>query len=198
MFLICFGSFTWALQGGFFTSDRERNFGITATRAFGLIFMLLHLWALIFMPSSQPLLSNLGILLYVAALLLFWSAIAVNWKRPLALAFTSKPPHHLTAGGPYRWVRHPFYTSYFIGWVAGGIATENPWTLLALPVMGFLYVVAALSEERLYARSSLSSGYLSYQHEVGMFFPKASTLFAGRSGFRKGSQSESKGKEDVK
>jgi protein-S-isoprenylcysteine O-methyltransferase Ste14 len=180
-FLLCFGSFTWALQGGFFTSTGTKNFGITLTRLFGLFFMLLHLAVLILTPTTQLALGTIGTLLYLGALLLFWSAIAANWKRPLALAFTREAPHHLTATGPYRYIRHPFYTSYLLGWLAGYFATGNAWTLAAPLVMGVLYVLAARSEERLFLKSGLATNYESYKREAGMFLPNLKFLLLASS-----------------
>jgi protein-S-isoprenylcysteine O-methyltransferase Ste14 len=126
----------------------------------------------------QPLWFLSGIVLYIFALWLFWYAVAANWKRPLALAFTKTPPHHLVAGGPYRFIRHPFYTSYLLAWGAGFAVTGNPLTLLALAVMGSLYWLAARSEERLFAQSSLAGTYQAYKSETGMFWPKFQALSA--------------------
>ena len=74
--------------------------------------------------------------------------------------------------GPYRFVRHPFYLAYSIGWLPGPIVTLNPWLLLTNVWMGFLYYRAASLEERLFLEGPNAESYREYQQRTGMFLPK--------------------------
>lgn len=113
-----------------------------------------------------------GLVLFGVSLSLFWWAIRTNRKKPLNIAFTESKPDHLVQNGPYRLVRHPFYTSYIIGWTAAPIASGQYWLLTIAVIFVFLYYQAANFEESLFANSPQSSNYDEYRRRTGMFFPK--------------------------
>jgi hypothetical protein len=69
---------------------------------------------------------------FVGSLALFTRCIAVNRARLLTRAFAKELPAHLLDRGPYRAVRHPFYCSYVIAYIAGFVATT---TFVLLPVI---------------------------------------------------------------
>jgi protein-S-isoprenylcysteine O-methyltransferase Ste14 len=110
--------------------------------------------------------------MYVAAIGLFWWAVRVNRTRPLAACFSTAGTPYLNTCGPYRLVRHPFYSSYLLAWLSGVIATED-WILLpTVMVMFTIYVNAALREEEEYERGPLAAEYRLYRSRTGQFFPK--------------------------
>src|SRR5690349_18696746 len=85
--------------------------------------------------ESQPALATLvGLVLEGLALWLFWAAIKASRAARLKMAFDVQNPHGLVTTGPYRYLRHPFYTSYLIFWVGWVIATWSPWSLPPLAV----------------------------------------------------------------
>lgn len=113
-----------------------------------------------------------GIGLAMVSALLFFSAISANRARPLAVAFTEHAPQHLNKNGPYRVIRHPFYTSYTIGWLAGAVAAQS-WVLgVIVVILFYFYRDAASLEEKQFKQSSLAQEHLKYQSETGMFFPR--------------------------
>lgn len=119
-----------------------------------------------------------GVGLYLGALaLFFWTAQTVQHQRP-SLAFSPDLPEYLHDVGPYRWVRHPFYSSYLLSYVAGWVLSRHHGLLLVIAIMTWVYFDAARTEERKFAQSALAAGYQQYRARTGMFFPR---LFPGRA-----------------
>lgn len=106
------------------------------------------------------------------ALVLFWCTLVKARGRSLRAVFSGTPPATLLAIGPYRYIRHPFYASYTLGWLAAFIAIRTPISMLALVTMTSIYVVAARLEEARFASSSLSRTHRDYMARTGMFFPR--------------------------
>lgn len=122
---------------------------------------------------SQPLGAFLAALPFLAAAQwLFASSVRTSSNHGLHYAFEGKRPESLLTNGPYRHIRHPFYSSYLLLWSAWAIAT---WSLIAiLPVVALigLYVRAALQEERGIAETSLANEYEQYRRKAGLFWPR--------------------------
>ena len=113
-----------------------------------------------------------GSVLLLSSLVLFWRTIAESRKAKLLAAFDENLPHGLLTTGPYRFVRHPFYTSYILHWVGWAIAAWNPWAIVAPIAMVTTYWVAARDEEAKFDRTELSEAYRDYRARTGRFFPK--------------------------
>jgi protein-S-isoprenylcysteine O-methyltransferase Ste14 len=111
---------------------------------------------------------------YAVALALYLWAVAATRRRGFSLAFSADLPTALVARGPYRHVRHPFYASYLLYWLAGAVAIREIWLMPALAVVAFLYAFAALTEERKFARSDVREAYDAYRRRTGMFVPRLS------------------------
>lgn len=107
-----------------------------------------------------------------AAVMLFLWATWTNRARKLALAFAGKPPEHVQTRGPYRLVRHPFYTSYLLAFLGGGLAAGTLWLVPAIAAGIVTYWRAARAEERAFAQSALAEAYRRYASRVGMFLPR--------------------------
>lgn len=169
--LVCFGSFAWAMQR-FFVKPGRRPPGMQAIYVLGSLFTVLHLGVILWRFHPQVATTTGGALLYLGALALFWWSVAANRARPLAFAFASDRPEHLVTVGPYRYIRHPFYTAYTLAWIAGAVVVPAPWLLLTAAVMFGLYWGAARREEAGFAASALAAAYAHYRRRSGMFFPK--------------------------
>lgn len=168
--LATFGSFVWAIRHHFVAAEGFRG-GMRAIAAGGAVSMALHLGALALGPGGGYG-AALGIVLYGAALGLFWSAVGVNASRPLSIAFSTDTPRHLVTTGPYARIRHPFYAAYLLAWIAGTLASGQPWLLVTVAGMGALYVRAARLEEAKFAASPLAEAYRRYARRAGMFWPR--------------------------
>lgn len=166
-----FGSFFWAMKR-FFTKPDGATRGMQAIYVLGTLFTLLHLGLILLHFRFEPLAASGALALYGAALGVFWWAVQVNRRRPLSFAFSADRPQHLVMEGPYRFVRHPFYSAYTLAWIAGALAVPEPWLLASAAVMFGLYRQAAMQEEIKFAGSELAGAYAAYQSRTGMFLPR--------------------------
>jgi len=112
-----------------------------------------------------------AVLLCMAMLLYEWARGAIKDRR-FHIAWTGDVPDELCEVGPYRYVRHPLYSSYILAFAS---------VLAAFPTLPFLAIFlanvalfthAALSDERSIAESDLAAGYASYKARTGMFLPR--------------------------
>jgi protein-S-isoprenylcysteine O-methyltransferase Ste14 len=104
--------------------------------------------------------------------LALWSwAIQASGRGRLALAFSNDRPQALIEEGPYRYVRHPFYTAYMLHWLAGFVATLDVIVTATGLAAATLCVAAATREERRFAASVLGPAYQAYRQRTGMFLP---------------------------
>ena len=113
-----------------------------------------------------------ALVLEALSLWLFFRTIAASREGALHFAFDTENPVSLVTAGPYRYVRHPFYTSYLIFWTGLAIGTWSLWAVPMLILMAVLYTVAARGEEAKFARTGMSADYAAYRARTGMFWPK--------------------------
>ena len=116
--------------------------------------------------------ADLGLFLYALAFFTFWWAVPYARRAMLNIAFTPTQPARLLKEGPYRYVRHPFYASYFAFWIAGVFVSRQPWLLLSVVCMGGFYVYAIRQEEHEFTQGSLREPYGAYAIVTGRIFPR--------------------------
>jgi len=83
-------------------------------------------------------------------------------------------PVEIVTWGSYKYIRHPFYTSFILAWLAG-IAIVPHWIILALALYsGLMLLYTAKKEEhRLSSQEGpLGSEYKAYLQRTGRFFPR--------------------------
>lgn len=104
-----------------------------------------------------------------AGVLWVWTVHTLG--KNLTDTVVTRKEHALVTTGPYRWVRHPFYTAGFIGLVGGSLAMAN-WFFLALGGVGVGFLVARtqIEEEKLVER--FGDQYRDYSKRVGRFLPR--------------------------
>lgn len=112
-----------------------------------------------------------GIFLLVMSQALLRAAVRATAASKLSLAFSGDVPTDLNRSGPYRFIRHPFYTSYTLTWLAAAVASAHPAAFAALFIMAAFYLSAARREEKKFLRSPLAESYRRYRKSTGMFFP---------------------------
>jgi protein-S-isoprenylcysteine O-methyltransferase Ste14 len=158
----CFASFGWATQKHF-RSAGKFTVGMRWTLICGTAFSLLQGAAI----TTQPL-SIVAAIFHLLALALFWWTICATDGKEFGACYASLDSKELVTSGPYRWIRHPFYTSYLLAWMAGGFV----WPPLAVSVvaMGYIYWRAAEEEEARFLRGPWSVAYAAYQRRTGRFF----------------------------
>lgn len=165
----------------FFVDSRTNNPRIRALQDLGVAFAVAHFGVLLLRGSVSPNWAIAGIALYVAATLLFLSALEAARRVPLPRTFVDDPlPKALITGGPFAVIRHPFYVAYSLAWLATPVATHGPLvTLLSLIAIG-LYISAARREERL-LEDRFGEAYRAYKIGTGMLVPSLHRLLSGRS-----------------
>jgi protein-S-isoprenylcysteine O-methyltransferase Ste14 len=165
-------SFGWGVLR-FFRRAPVTSVQTTLVARLGSVFALWQAIAIVRAPASLWR-EMTSLVLLVIALGLFWSAVrAVRACGPwrLTAIFEEGPARQLVCNGPYRYVRHPFYTSYTIFWFAGALAGGSFVSLVMAMIMTGMYLQAIRREERTFAVSPLASRYADYRRRTGAMLP---------------------------
>lgn len=174
--IACISSFAWARRSYFARAGLERRersrIGPLGT-AFSVLVGVLLIWA--FSTDLSSAFAWLAVTMYLASLILFWSAVRAHGDKRPHIALTEGAPDALVVSGPYRFIRHPFYSAYLLFWAATIPATGTVIAVMPSVVMGFLYWRIARDEEGFISRSSLAVQYNEYSRRAGMFLPKLFT-----------------------
>ncbi len=94
-------------------------------------------------------------------------ALGKNW----AVALVTKEGHTLVSSGPYRWVRHPMYTTIFLQELAALLVSAN-W-VIGLSGLGISVLsVARVGEEEALMVEEFGDEYRAYMERTGRFLPR--------------------------
>ncbi len=112
-----------------------------------------------------------GLALGFANLPLLWwteATLGKNFSTYLHLRET----HSLVTGGPYRWVRHPMYTSLFLFVLAILFASAN-WLIGPPLLIGLVVIVVnRIDREEALMLERFDGEYRDYMQRTGRFFPR--------------------------
>ena len=108
--------------------------------------------------------------LYATALVIFWVGVLCFAVRASGLSWVTLRTYCPVRGGAYGYIRHPFCTSYILGWLAAVIAVLTLLIALILVVLTTIYARAAIREELGFSESSFASDYVEYRRRTGCFF----------------------------
>ena len=169
--LVAFVSFGWAIRWLFRVPGRMPT-QMKWLTVLGLAFFVGQWVAILCAQPHLSFLTGAGLLLYVLSLAVFWWATPYARRAALHIAFSDHSSGSLITSGPYRWIRHPFYASYFGYWIAGVIVSQQPWLLVSVAVMGGFYVAAIRREERELLAGPLAGEYAAYRVRTGALLPK--------------------------
>ena len=115
-----------------------------------------------------------GVAVICAAFSIYVIGMTIGCHRvPLALWHQDDDaPQQIVTWGPYRFVRHPFYSAFLLCFVGACLLFPH-WGVLAFALyqLVILNVTAAREEKRL-AASEFGEEYAAYAKSVGRFFPK--------------------------
>ncbi|HWI20834.1 MAG TPA: isoprenylcysteine carboxylmethyltransferase family protein [Vicinamibacterales bacterium] len=165
----------------FFLDARANSPRTRALQDLGVAIAVTHFGVIVLRGSAGPNWAIAGIAMYVAATLLFLSALEAARRVPLPRTFVDDPmPKALVTRGPFAIIRHPFYLSYSIAWLAAPVATHGPLIALAALFMISLYVIAARREERA-LEDRFGEAYRTYKNGTGMVIPSLAHLLASRT-----------------
>ncbi|MEO0470901.1 MAG: isoprenylcysteine carboxylmethyltransferase family protein, partial [Bacteroidota bacterium] len=168
MALLNFASFIWAAFKHFIIEDNPSQ----ELKYLSVLLITSQVFVLIvacFVPpqTTWQFVGGISLILFSAAL--FWWCIRTNQRRPLTGAFSQNLPKHLMQEGPYRLIRHPFYTSYILTYAGVVLASQLWWGLPGVIVPIILYTFSSRHEEEKFARSALSEQYAHYKKHTGRF-----------------------------
>lgn len=165
----------------FFLDSKTHNPKVRALQDLGVVFAVTHFGILMLRGSAGPNWAIAGIAMYVAATLLFLSALESARRVPLPRTLvTDQMPKALITTGPFAVIRHPFYVAYALAWLAAPVATHGPFVAaFALGAIG-IYVYAARREEQ-QLEERFGEAYRVYQMGTGMIVPSFYRLLSGRS-----------------
>ena len=109
-----------------------------------------------------------GLLLAGAAMILFVWAMR-TLQSQFTPAHLSRLPLHLVSSGPYRWIRHPIYSSNLMLMIGLLLTGGSLWLLVNLAVLVVYYVPTIRREEAAIAQEFPEYG--EYMKRTGRFFP---------------------------
>ena len=130
-----------------------------------------HLWPLFLNLSEQTTVQAQFVCTVVGqTMILIGALLAIFGWRQLHRAAKSG---ELAETGLYRYIRHPQYTGFFLFLIGSMINWPTLITILTLPVLLFVYLRLAQSEER-DAIAEFGDRYQQYMKRTGRFLPRLS------------------------
>jgi protein-S-isoprenylcysteine O-methyltransferase Ste14 len=136
-----------------------------------MIGTLLSLYNVLF-AEMNPRFVPVGCVGLIGAAALFeWARRSIR-GRTFTVFFTNDVPQFVWTGGPYAYVRHPFYTSYLLSYASVAIALRSVVQALVFFAMVAFFWTAAAREERKFANSSFAAEYAAYRSRTGRFVPR--------------------------
>jgi protein-S-isoprenylcysteine O-methyltransferase Ste14 len=180
--ILCFSSF-WYGSLKFFKQNVQTQQRHRILLRFGTIVVWnLSYLVVLFGSQHKPQLIAIGLMLNLLALVLFWVTMLYVKNRVFSVIFSQDGPTFLHLEGPYKYARHPFYTSYLLVYL-GIVMSLSVWPLQLLCVFLIIYYVfAARQEEACFLKGPLAEQYLAYQSRTGMFLPRLNKFKAQKSG----------------
>jgi protein-S-isoprenylcysteine O-methyltransferase Ste14 len=167
--LACFLAFSWGTLRHF-RSIGPMPLGMRLIGAVSLLTVAAFTWSVLAsdLPGTWPAAS---ILSFGSLALFIWTVRATR-HAGFALAFAGAQPSKILVSGPFRYLRHPFYTSYLMFWLATCVATTSSVCMLGSAILLMCYFIASREEEDNISRSRLAAEYVNYASETGMFLPR--------------------------
>lgn len=148
--------------------------------ALGLVPILFYLLTSWLDPFSFSLSTEIrwlgGALIFMGNLLFIWShrALGKNWSALLEI----RTGHTLVAKGPYRFIRHPMYTSIFLIGTGISILSANWIVFLSYMLPATIMYLIRISDEEEMMIERFGDEYTEYIRKTGRLVPKLSILRA--------------------
>jgi len=113
-------------------------------------------------------------IILLGSILFFWTAnkTTQSTAQKLSPIYSEKQTTIILTQGPFRYIRHPFYTSYMLSFLGGAIAANTSWAILICIPIGLIYGFAARTEEAQLVQGPKGNEYLAYKKKTGKFFPR--------------------------
>jgi protein-S-isoprenylcysteine O-methyltransferase Ste14 len=133
--------------------------------------MLCALFMGLFYGLRVPLALCGAVFALISLTLFEWSRRTVI-DRNFFIALSGEVPRAVCEGGPYRFVRHPFYLSYMVAFVGVAVAFPSPMVSGVCLLDVGLFAYMAIDDERVLLASALGPDYRGYRERVRMFIPR--------------------------
>ena len=101
--------------------------------------------------------------------LLIWTMHTLG--KNLTDTVVTRKDHELVTGGPYRFVRHPFYCAFILAVLANSTVPAN-WFILLTGVSAWLVMVFRTNKEEENLIARFGDDYRHYMEHTGRFFPR--------------------------
>ncbi len=171
----CFASFGYGMRF-YFVKPGRKTLPMYLVSEAGIAICLVQLGLLayegVWSGSLGPWQLGKAMALYALSMGLFWWTLHTVRGHQLSFAYTQDTPKVLISQGPYRYVRHPFYTAYTVCFLAAPLALGAWWLLPTAVFMFVVYRQSAIMEERKFARSEWAAQYGEYMKRTGRFVPR--------------------------
>ena len=105
----------------------------------------------------------------IAGLLLVWMFRTLG--RNLTDTVVTRKQHTLVTTGPYRWVRHPLYTSAALVIVGNSLVAAN-WFIFVVGCVALLLLVIRTRKEEQNLIARFGDDYRNYMQRTGRFVPR--------------------------
>ena len=99
-----------------------------------------------------------------------WAFLSLILKDAYSPSLVIKDSHSLVTSGPYRWIRHPIYTTYLASPLSFFLLTANWFIGLALLAMSILLASRVEGEEAMLLER-FGDEYRAYIQRTGRFLP---------------------------
>ena len=156
--------------------EGKANLALRAFFGFGYILTLIIYvfspsffeWAAITLPDWVR---WIGALMTIISVLLLWW---VQWALDVQFDGTlhTQAEHELVQHGPYKWVRHPMYTTFFLMGIGWSLLTANWFIGFPLSVAIVLVVFSRVKKEEAVLIELFGNEYRAYMQNTGRFLPK--------------------------
>ncbi len=171
-YTLAVSSLVWARFTFFEVRSRQTKLSALAYDPIVVAHISATYYYLVKMGAATEVSAIIGSAIYILALLLFWWAI--NTAKSLNFAFGNFNGQIITSG-PFRFVRHPFYVSYFFIWLTSTLLFNSVILWITLLYLVAFYVSSAKSEEKAILSSRQACEYQAYCQQVNMFLPRIKT-----------------------
>ena len=105
----------------------------------------------------------------VAGSLFIWTMHTLG--KNLTDTVVTRKDHELVTGGPYRFVRHPFYCAFILAVLANSTVPAN-WFILLTGSLAWLVIVFRTNKEEENLIARFGDDYRGYMERTGRFFPR--------------------------
>lgn len=126
------------------------------------------IWTNVFVSVSGRLAFAGVVIFNIAAAVILWAHVTL--RRAWSAELETRADHRLVETGPYRWIRHPLYSSYLL-MTAGLFLMTGNWLVGTTMCAYFLAIAARAWKEEEMLIERLDGIYLDYMAQTNRFVP---------------------------